>query len=265
VLIIGASGGVGTFAVELARVFGAEVTRVCSTAKAGLVRSLGASHVIDYTRDDFTVAGQRYDLILDTGGNSPLPRLRPSLAPAGSLVIVGGEAGGRWLGGTGRQLRALLLSAFTGQKLTTFIMSEKHQDLDLLTDLIEAGQLTPVIDRTYPLHQAPQAIRYLQEGHARESSSSPSDAGHQGPGEVLWVTRALSQSLTWPFGQLADQLRGHLPFGHCRYPGHYGSLVWRCWLDWLARSDRAKDAENLVLRHQVAVFQRQVMARAVVG
>jgi NADPH:quinone reductase-like Zn-dependent oxidoreductase len=167
VLIIGASGGVGTFAVQLARAFGAEVTGVCSTAKTGLVRSLGASHVIDYTRDDFARTGQRYDLILDTGGNSPLPRLRRALAPAGTLVIVGGEGGGRWLGGTGRQLRALLLSAFTGQKLTTFITSENHQDLDLLTDLIETGQLTPVIDRTYPLNQAPAAIRYLQDGHAR--------------------------------------------------------------------------------------------------
>jgi NADPH:quinone reductase-like Zn-dependent oxidoreductase len=167
VLIIGASGGVGTFAVQLARAFGAEVTGVCSSAKADLVRSLGASHVVDYTRDDFAAARQRYDLILDTGGNSPLPRLRRALTAAGTLVIVGGEAGGRWLGGTDRQLRALLLSAFTGQKLTTFITSEKHQDLDLLKDLIEAGQLTPVIDRTYPLSQASEAVRYLQEGHAR--------------------------------------------------------------------------------------------------
>lgn len=167
VLVIGASGGVGTFAVQLARAFGAEVTGVCSTAKADLVRSLGASHVIDYTRGDFAAAGQRYDLILDTGGNSPLPRLRRALAPAGTLVIVGGEAGGRWLGGTGRQLRALLLSPFTGQKLTAFITAEKHQDLELLKDLIEAGKLIPAIDRTYPLSQAPDAIRYLQDGRAR--------------------------------------------------------------------------------------------------
>lgn len=166
-LIIGASGGVGTFAVQLAKAFSAEVTGVCSTAKAGLVRSLGAGHVIDCTRGDFAAPGQRYDLILDIGGNSPLPRLRRALAPAGTLVIVGGEAGGRWLGGTGRQLQALLLSAFAGQKLTAFITSEKHQDLDLLKDLIEAGRLTPVIDRAYPLSRAPEAIRYLQDGHAR--------------------------------------------------------------------------------------------------
>jgi NADPH:quinone reductase-like Zn-dependent oxidoreductase len=167
VLIIGASGGVGTFAVQLAKAFGAEVTGVCSGTKADLVRSLGASHVIDYTRDDFATAGQRYDLILDTGGNSPLSRLRRALTPAGTLVIVGGEAGGRWLGGTDRQLRALVLSLFVGQKLTAFISAEKHQDLVALKDRIEAGQLTPVIDRTYPLSEAPKAIRYLQEGHAR--------------------------------------------------------------------------------------------------
>jgi NADPH:quinone reductase-like Zn-dependent oxidoreductase len=167
VLIIGASGGVGTFAVQLAKAFGAEVTGVCSGTKADLVRSLGAGHVIDYTRDDFAQAGQRYDLILDIGGNSPLSRLRRALTPRGTLVIVGGEAGGRWLGGTDRQLRALLLSPFVGHKLTTFISAEKHQDLVVLKDLIEAGQLTPVIDRTYPLSEAPKAIRYLQEGHAR--------------------------------------------------------------------------------------------------
>jgi NADPH:quinone reductase-like Zn-dependent oxidoreductase len=167
VLIIGASGGVGTFAVQLAKAFGAEVTGVCSTTKAGLVHSLGASHVIDYTRDDFAQTGQRYDLILDIGGNSPLSRLRRALTPRGTLVIVGGEAGGRWLGGTDRQLRALLLSPLVRHKLTTFISADKHHDLVVLKDLIKAGQLTPVIDRTYPLSEALKAIRYLQEGHAR--------------------------------------------------------------------------------------------------
>jgi len=167
VLIIGASGGVGTFAVQLAKVFGAEVTAVCSTTKVDMVRSLGADHVIDYTRDDFAEGEQRYDVILDIGGNSSLSRLRRALAPKGTLVIVGGETGGRWLGGTDRQLRALLLSRFVGQKLGTFISSENHEDMLVLKELIEAGKIAPVIDRTYPLTEAPQAIRYLEQGHAR--------------------------------------------------------------------------------------------------
>jgi NADPH:quinone reductase-like Zn-dependent oxidoreductase len=167
VLIIGASGGVGTFAVQLARVLGAEVTAVCSTAKVDMVRSLGADHVIDYTRDDFAAGEQRYDVILDIGGNSSLSRLRRALAPKGTLVIAGGETGGRWLGGTDRQLRALLLSRFVDQKLTTFISRENHEDLIVLKELIESGKITPVIDRTYPLTEAPQAIRYLEQGHAR--------------------------------------------------------------------------------------------------
>jgi NADPH:quinone reductase-like Zn-dependent oxidoreductase len=167
VLIIGASGGVGTYAVQLAKAFGAHVTGVCSTTKVDLVRSLGADHVIDYTRDDFAEGEQRYDVILDIGGNASLSRLRRALAPKGTLVIVGGEAGGRWLGGNDRQLRALLLSRFVGQKLTTFISKENHQDLLVLTELIEAGKVTPVTDRTYPLSEAPQAIRYVEEGHAR--------------------------------------------------------------------------------------------------
>jgi NADPH:quinone reductase-like Zn-dependent oxidoreductase len=167
VLIIGASGGVGTFAVQLAKAFGAEVTAVCSTSKVEMVRSLGADHVIDYSRDDFAAGEQRYDVILDIGGNSSLSRLRRALAPEGTLVIVGGETGGRWLGGSDRQVRALLLSRFVGQKLTTFISSENHEDLLVLKELIESGKITPVIDRTYPLTEAPQAIRYLELGHAR--------------------------------------------------------------------------------------------------
>ena len=121
VLIIGASGGVGTYAVQMAKAFGAEVTGVCSTAKVDLVRSIGADHVIDYTREDFAEGKQRYDVILDIGGNSSLSRLRRALTPKGTLVIVGGETGGRWLGGFDRQLRARLLSPFVGQTLTTFI------------------------------------------------------------------------------------------------------------------------------------------------
>ena len=121
VLIIGASGGVGTFAVQIAKAFGAHVTGVCSTTKVEMVRSIGADHVIDYTREDFAEGERRYDLILDIGGNSSLARLRRALTPEGTLVIVGGEGGGRWLGGTDRQLRATMLSPFVGQKLGTFV------------------------------------------------------------------------------------------------------------------------------------------------
>ena len=167
VLVIGASGGVGTYAVQLAKAFGAEVTGVCSTTKVDMVRSLGADHVIDYTRDDFADGRQRYDLILDIGGNSSLSRLRRALTVEGTLVIVGGETGGRWLGGLDRQLRALLLSPFVGQRLTMLVSSENHEDMLVLKELIEAGKVTPVIDRTYPLSEAPKAIRYVDEGHAR--------------------------------------------------------------------------------------------------
>ena len=167
VLIIGASGGVGTYAVQLAKAFGAEVAAVCSTAKVDMVRSLGADRVIDYTQEDFAVQEQRYDVILDIGGNPPLSRLRRALAPKGTLVIAGGETDGRWLGGTDRQLRALLLSRFISQKLTTFISSENHQDMLVLKEFIESGKVTPVIDRSYPLCEAPEAIRYLEQGHAR--------------------------------------------------------------------------------------------------
>jgi NADPH:quinone reductase-like Zn-dependent oxidoreductase len=166
-LIIGASGGVGTFAVQIAKVFGAHVTGVCSTTKVDMVRSIGADHVVDYTRDDFAEGDQRYDLILDIGGNSSLSRLRRVLTPKGTLVIAGGETDGRWLGGTDRQIRALLLSPFVGQKLGTFVCSENHEDMIVLKDLIEAGKLTPVIDRTFSLSEVPEAIRYLEEGHAR--------------------------------------------------------------------------------------------------
>jgi NADPH:quinone reductase-like Zn-dependent oxidoreductase len=167
VLIIGASGGVGTYAVQLAKAFGAEVTGVCSTTKVDMVRSIGADHVIDYTHHDFADGAQRYDVILDIGGNSSLSRLRRVLTPKGTLVIAGGETDGRWLGGTDRQLRALLLSPFVGQKLGTFISRENHADMIVLKQLIEAGKVTPVLDRTYPLREVPEAIRYLEHGHAR--------------------------------------------------------------------------------------------------
>jgi NADPH:quinone reductase-like Zn-dependent oxidoreductase len=166
VLVIGASGGVGGYAVQLAKSFGAEVTGVCSTAKAELVRSIGADHVIDYTRADFADGRRQYDLILDIGGNSRLSRLRRALTRRGTLVIAGGE--GRWTG-VGRQLRALALSVLIRQRLTMYISLPRHRqaDLEVLRRLTEAGQVTPVIDRTYPLAEAPQAIRRLHAGHAR--------------------------------------------------------------------------------------------------
>jgi NADPH:quinone reductase-like Zn-dependent oxidoreductase len=167
VLVIGASGGVGTYAVQIAKAFGAHVTGVCSTAKVEMVRSIGADHVIDYRREDFAEGDQRYDVILDIGGNSSLARLRRALSSRGTLVIVGGEGGGRWLGGTDRQLRAMLLSPFVGQKLGTFVNNENYEDLLVLKELIESGKVTPVIDRTYPLAEVPEAIRYLEEGYAR--------------------------------------------------------------------------------------------------
>jgi NADPH:quinone reductase-like Zn-dependent oxidoreductase len=165
ILVIGASGGVGSYAVQLAKAFGAEVTGVCSTGKTDLVRSIGADHVIDYTRDDFADGRQHYDLILDIGGNSRLSRLRRALAPTGTLVIAGGE-GGKWTG-VGRQLRALALSPFVRQRLTTYVSKHRQADLDTLRQLIGTGQVTPVIGRTYPLTGVPQAIRDLQDGHAR--------------------------------------------------------------------------------------------------
>jgi NADPH:quinone reductase-like Zn-dependent oxidoreductase len=167
VLIVGASGGVGTYAVQVARAFGAQVTGVCSTTKVDLVRSLGADHVIDYTREDFADGQQRYDAILDVGGNASLSRLRRALTPNGTLIITGGETDGRWLGGTDRQLRALVLSPFVGQKLGTFVSRENHGDLMVLKELIEAGKVTPVVDRAYPLSDVPDAIRYMREGRAR--------------------------------------------------------------------------------------------------
>jgi NADPH:quinone reductase-like Zn-dependent oxidoreductase len=167
VLITGASGGVGTYAVQMAKAFGAEVTAVCSTTKVDLVRSIGADHVIDYTRADFADGVRRYDVILDIGGNSSLSRLRRALVPKGTLVLVGGEDGGRWLGGLDRQLRMLVLSPFVGQTLRSLISKEDHEYLIALAELVEAGKVTPVIDRNYPLSEVPKAIRYLEEGHAR--------------------------------------------------------------------------------------------------
>jgi NADPH:quinone reductase-like Zn-dependent oxidoreductase len=167
VLVIGASGGVGTYAVLLAKALGAEVTGVASTAKADLVRSIGADHVIDYTREEFADGSRRYDVILDIGGNRPLPHLRRALTPEGTVVLVGGEDGGRLTGGMGRQVWAVATAPFARQKVRMFINREHHEQLQRLTEFIEAGKLTPVIDRIYPLHEAPEAMRRLEEGHAR--------------------------------------------------------------------------------------------------
>jgi NADPH:quinone reductase-like Zn-dependent oxidoreductase len=167
VLIIGASGGVGSFAVQIAKAFGAEVTGVAGPAKLDLVRSLGADHVLDHTREDFADGGPRFDVILDIGGNAGLSRLRRALTPRGRLVIVGGETDGRLLGGSGRQMRATLLSRFTSQTLGTFIASENAADLTALSGLIEAGTVIPAIDRTYPLAETAAAVRDLLDGRAR--------------------------------------------------------------------------------------------------
>lgn len=167
VLVIGASGGVGSYAVQLAKAFGAEVTGVASTAKLDLVRSLGADHVLDYTRDDFAEGEQRYDLILDIAGNPSLSRLRRVLTPAGTAVIVGGEEGGSFSGGMNRPLRGRALSLFIRQRITNFVSKERATDLERLTEFIEAGKVTPSIDRTYSLDRVPEAMRHLEAGKAR--------------------------------------------------------------------------------------------------
>jgi NADPH:quinone reductase-like Zn-dependent oxidoreductase len=167
VLITGASGGVGSYAVQLAAAFGAEVTGVASTAKLDLVRSLGAAHALDYTRQDFADGVPGYDLILDIAGNPTLSRLRRALAPTGTAVIVGGEEGGDFSGGMNRQFRALALSPFIKQRLAMAIADERGSDLIALAELIEAGSVTPSVDRTYPLEDAPTAMRHLQDGAVR--------------------------------------------------------------------------------------------------
>jgi NADPH:quinone reductase-like Zn-dependent oxidoreductase len=167
VLVVGAAGGVGSLVVQIAKSYGAVVTGVGSTSKMGLIRSIGADDVIDYTREDFANGARRWDVIVDTAGRRPLSELRRALAAKGTLVIVGGDGGGRWTGGFFRGvLRAPLVSLFVGQKLRGLASKVKHEDLVTLAELIDAGTLIPVIDRTYPLIEAPDAIRYLEEGHA---------------------------------------------------------------------------------------------------
>ena len=168
VMVIGAAGGVGSFAVQIAKAFGATVTGVCSTAKVDLVGSLGAADVIDYTHSRIDVNGARYDVIIDTAGNRPVSLLRRALTPRGTLVLVGGEnGGGRLLGGYDRQmLRAPLMSIFTSQRLRNLMAKEHAADLEELRRLIDSGAVTPVIDRAYPLADAADAIRHLAQGHA---------------------------------------------------------------------------------------------------
>ena len=167
VLVIGASGGVGSYAVQLAKAFGAEVTGVCSTGKADLVRALGADHVIDYTRSDIAEGGRRYDLVLDIAGNRPVAELRRVLTDRGALVIVGGEGGGRVLGGLERQLGAVALSPFVRHRLTMFVASENGADLETLTALVDRGAVRPAVDREFPFESAPDAVRHFESGQAR--------------------------------------------------------------------------------------------------
>lgn len=166
VLITGASGAVGTYAVQIAKRFGAEVTGVCSTRNVEMVRSTGADHVIDYTKESITGSGQRYDLIVDIAGNRSLSDLRRALTPKGTLVVVG-SSGGPWLMGFGRTIRALMMSPFVSQRLRALFSVGKREDLETLKAFIEAGKVTPVIDRTYPLSETSEAFRYIGERHTQ--------------------------------------------------------------------------------------------------
>ncbi|MCX4975519.1 NAD(P)-dependent alcohol dehydrogenase [Streptomyces sp. NBC_00620] len=167
VLVIGASGGVGTFAVQLAAMYGAVVTGVCGPTNTDLVRSLGSAHVLDYTHEDVTAGSGRYDVIVDCAGLRPLPHLRRVLAPHGTLVMVGGEGGSAFFGGMSREIRASLLSPFVGQNFRNLVSLPRHEDLLTLKDLAENGKITPAIDRTYPLDEAADAVRHLEKGHPR--------------------------------------------------------------------------------------------------
>jgi NADPH:quinone reductase-like Zn-dependent oxidoreductase len=165
VLVIGAAGGVGSFAVQLAKALGAQVTGVASTDQLDLVRAIGADDVVDYTREDVTDGTRRWDLILDTAGHRSLSRLRRALTPRGTLVIVGSEGRGRWMGGFDRNLRAVALSRLVGQRLRMLASKPRQDDLQTLRELLEAGKVTPVIDRSFPLAEVPEAIRHMVEGH----------------------------------------------------------------------------------------------------
>jgi NADPH:quinone reductase-like Zn-dependent oxidoreductase len=167
VLINGASGGVGTFAVQIAKSFGAEVTGICSTRNVDMVRSIGADHVVDYTREDFTTGGRRYDLMIDIAGSRSFSECRRVLAPEATLVIVGGPKTNRLLGPLSHVLKTRLASVGKSQKVVFFVSKNEKDDMVVLHDLLEAGKVTPVIDRRYELSEVPDAFRYLGEGHAR--------------------------------------------------------------------------------------------------
>lgn len=167
VLIVGAAGGVGSFAVQVAKALGGVVTGVCSSSKVEMVRSIGADHVIDYTKEEITASGERYDVILDIAGNRPLSLLRKALAPRGTLVLVGGEGSGDWFGFINRLLRMMLLATFSRQRLRALASKETRADLEALKKLIEEGKVTPVISETYSLSEAPEALEHLGKGHAR--------------------------------------------------------------------------------------------------
>jgi NADPH:quinone reductase-like Zn-dependent oxidoreductase len=167
VLINGASGGVGTFAVQIAKTYGADVTGVCSTRNAEMVKSIGADHVIDYTKEDFTQGSARYDLIIDNVGNHTLSEYRRVLTPNGALVMVGGPSDNSWLGPLTTSAKAYFVAPFVSQKLIFMLAQANKDDLKVLSDLMQAGKLTPVIDRRYPLAETANAISYLEQGHAK--------------------------------------------------------------------------------------------------
>ncbi len=167
VAVVGAGGGVGTYAVQLAKAAGATVTGVCSTAKVDVVRSLGADDVVDYTKADFADGSRQFDLIIDTGGNRSLRHLRRALTPKGTLVIVGGENGGKWIGSLGRSLRAVVMSPFVGQKMSMFLATLRTPDLEQLGELLESGAVVPSIDSVFPLEEAAEAMRRLESGAVR--------------------------------------------------------------------------------------------------
>ena len=181
-MIIGASGGVGSFAVQLAKAFGAEVTGVCSGKSVELVRSIGADHVIDYTKEDFIQSGLRYDFILDNVANHSLSDLRRALTPTGTLVPNGGNFGNRWFAGGGRVLSALLWSRVAGLRLRPFLVGQKYEDLIVLKEMIENGKVTPVMDRAYSLTETAAAMSHVGSGHAR--------------GKIAITVREEGQSLT---------------------------------------------------------------------
>jgi NADPH:quinone reductase-like Zn-dependent oxidoreductase len=158
---------VGTFAVQIAKALGAEVTGVCSTPNVELVASIGADHVVDYTREDFTRTERGYDLLIDIAGSRTLAETRRVLVPKGVLVVVGGPDKGRWIGPFGRTLTMALQSPVVSQRMVSFLAHQNQDDLAFLSELLQAGKITPVIDRTYPLNEVPEAVRYLETGHAR--------------------------------------------------------------------------------------------------